>query len=56
MLEGTGQKELNLRYKKITRPMIAIYLNLCDNSEKKRNVPTKELVFYTSLTCSTKNL
>ncbi|XP_018564473.2 KRAB-A domain-containing protein 2-like [Anoplophora glabripennis] len=38
------EKELNFRYKNITREMIAIYLNLCESCEKKRSVPKKGLV------------
>ncbi|XP_053607024.1 KRAB-A domain-containing protein 2-like [Plodia interpunctella] len=39
------EKEINLRYKNITREMIVIYLNLCgDNCEKKGNISKKGLL------------
>ncbi|XP_031344445.1 KRAB-A domain-containing protein 2-like [Photinus pyralis] len=38
------EKELNLKYKNITREMIVIYLNLCESCQKKQKVPKKGLV------------
>jgi hypothetical protein len=38
------EKEINLKYKNITREMIVAYLNLCMTCEKKHSVPRKGLV------------